>query len=40
VRATGIVGVAGSGAGELNKPYDARINGDYTGITRPPRLAD
>jgi hypothetical protein len=35
VREIGTVGVAGNGPGQLNKPYDARIVRDFTGITSP-----
>ena len=31
----GELGVAGSSPGELNAPYDAKIIGDYTGLTPP-----
>jgi hypothetical protein len=31
----GTVGVAGNGFDMLNGPYDAKVNGDYTGITPP-----
>ncbi len=33
----GQIGVNGSGAGLLNAPYDAKVVGDYTGITPPFR---
>jgi hypothetical protein len=36
VFAYGQLGVAGKGAGQLNGPYDAKLIGDYTGLT-PPR---
>jgi hypothetical protein len=31
----GTVGVSGSGTNELNAPYDAKVIGDYTGLTSP-----
>jgi hypothetical protein len=31
----GKLGVAGSGFNELNAPYDAKVVGDYTGLTPP-----
>ncbi len=31
----GQIGVAGNGAGLLNGPYDAKVIGDYTGLTKP-----
>jgi hypothetical protein len=31
----GKLGVAGAGAGELNGPYDAKVVGDFTGLTDP-----
>jgi hypothetical protein len=31
----GVVQLAGSGAGELNTPYDAKVIGDYTGLSAP-----
>jgi len=31
----GQIGVAGSGTGMLNGPYDAKVIGDYTGLTKP-----
>ena len=31
----GKIGMAGSAAGELNSPYDAKVVGDYTGLTTP-----
>ena len=31
----GTVGVSGSGSNELNAPYDAKVIGDYTGLTSP-----
>ena len=37
VRSFGQVGVAGNTAGLLNGPYDAKVIGDYTGITSPFR---
>ena len=33
----GEIGVAGNGFDMLNGPYDAKVNGDYTGITPPFR---
>src|SRR5258708_7196217 len=32
----GQLNVAGSGAGQLNAPYDAKRLGDYTGLPTPP----
>jgi hypothetical protein len=32
----GMIGVIGNGFNLLNGPYDAKVVGDYTGIT-PPR---
>jgi predicted secreted protein len=32
----GQVGVAGAGFNQLNAPYDAKVIGDYTGLTPPP----
>jgi hypothetical protein len=31
----GQIGVAGNGFNELNAPYDAKVVGDYTGLTQP-----
>jgi hypothetical protein len=31
----GVIGVAGAGATMLNAPYDAKVIGDYTGLTPP-----
>lgn len=31
----GTIGVAGAGTNELNAPYDAKVVGDYTGLTSP-----
>ncbi len=31
----GQIGVAGNAAGQLNSPYDAKVVGDYTGLTTP-----
>jgi hypothetical protein len=31
----GQIGVAGNGPGQLNGPYDAKVIGDYTGLTAP-----
>jgi hypothetical protein len=31
----GQIGVAGTGFDELNAPYDAKVVGDYTGLTAP-----
>jgi len=31
----GAVGVAGNGFDQLNAPYDAKVVGDFTGLTRP-----
>ena len=33
----GNIGVAGSGTNELNAPYDAKVIGDYTGLSAPRR---
>jgi hypothetical protein len=33
----GTIGVAGNGPDQLNGPYDAKVVGDYTGLTTPPR---
>jgi hypothetical protein len=30
----------GNGFDELNGPYDAKVVGDFTGLTRPPKLED
>jgi len=30
----------GNGFDELNGPYDAKVVGDFTGLTRPPKLKD
>jgi len=30
----------GNGFDELNGPYDAKVVGDFTGLTRPPKLDD
>lgn len=35
----GTIAVAGSGPGQLNAPYDAKVIGDYTGLTKPPAHA-
>ncbi|HUY12662.1 MAG TPA: hypothetical protein VMX16_03390 [Terriglobia bacterium] len=35
VLALGKIGVNGHGPGELNGPYDAKVIGDFTGITPP-----
>lgn len=35
VFAQGQIAVAGNGFDQLNGPYDAKVNGDYTGITPP-----
>jgi hypothetical protein len=35
VFAQGHIGVAGAGFDELNAPYDAKVVGDYTGLTPP-----
>lgn len=35
VFAQGKIGVVGTGFDELNAPYDAKVNGDYTGLTPP-----
>lgn len=32
----GKIAVAGNGFNLLNEPYDAKVVGDYTGLTRPP----
>jgi len=31
----GMLNVAGNGFNQLNGPYDAKVVGDYTGLTRP-----
>ena len=31
----GLIGVVGTGFNELNAPYDAKVVGDYTGLTQP-----
>jgi hypothetical protein len=31
----GQIGVAGTGFDELNTPYDAKVVGDYTGLSAP-----
>jgi hypothetical protein len=31
----GAIGVAGTGFNQLNAPYDAKVVGDYTGLTPP-----
>ena len=33
----GTIAVAGNGFDMLNGPYDAKVNGDYTGLTPPFR---
>ncbi|HEV3193693.1 MAG TPA: hypothetical protein VGY54_24475 [Polyangiaceae bacterium] len=33
----GQLNVAGNGAGQLNAPYDAKLVGDFTGLTIPPQ---
>ena len=35
VFAQGAIGVAGSGFNQLNAPYDAKVPGDFTGLTPP-----
>jgi hypothetical protein len=35
VFAQGAIGVAGNGKNQLNAPYDAKVIGDFTGITSP-----
>ena len=35
VFAQGAIGVAGTGCDILNAPYDAKVIGDYTGLTPP-----
>jgi hypothetical protein len=30
----------GNGFDQLNGPYDAKVVGDFTGLTRPPELED
>ncbi len=35
VFAQGQIGVVGNGFNELNAPYDAKVVGDYTGLTQP-----
>jgi hypothetical protein len=32
----GTIQIAGSGPGQLQAPYDAKVVGDYTGLTAPP----
>lgn len=32
----GTLASAGRGANQLNAPYDAKVIGDYTGLTKPP----
>jgi len=34
----GEIGVLGNGFDELNGPYDAKVIGDFTGLTPPPRV--
>jgi hypothetical protein len=36
----GMIAVMGGGFNELNGPYDAKVVGDFTGLTRPPKLDD
>jgi hypothetical protein len=31
----GVIQVAGDAAGELSAPYDAKVIGDYTGLSTP-----
>jgi len=33
----GTLAEAGNGRGLLNAPYDAKVVGDYTGLTAPPK---
>ncbi len=33
----GVIGVIGSGFDQLNGPYDAKVVGDFTGLTPPPQ---
>jgi hypothetical protein len=33
----GKIGFGGNGFNQLNGPYDAKVVGDYTGLTPPPR---
>ena len=33
----GMIGVIGTGFNQLNAPYDAKVVGDYTGLTPPPK---
>jgi hypothetical protein len=40
VYSEGVIGVAGNGPGMLNGPYDAKVVGDYTGITDPGDFAE
>lgn len=38
----GMIGASGAGNGfdQLNGPYDAKVVGDYTGLTQPPKPSD
>jgi hypothetical protein len=36
----GMIGVTGTGFNQLNAPYDAKVVGDYTGLTPPRRHGD
>jgi hypothetical protein len=36
----GKIGITGNGFDELNGPYDAKVIGDFTGLTPPPRERD
>jgi hypothetical protein len=36
----GKIGVLGKGFNELNGPYDAKVVGDYTGLTQPPHRGE
>jgi hypothetical protein len=40
VFAQGMIGVAGTGFDKLNGPYDAKVIGDYTGLTPPFSFSD
>jgi hypothetical protein len=36
----GMIDTDGNGFNQLNAPYDAKVVGDYTGLTPPPELED
>lgn len=36
----GTINVMGNGFDQLNGPYDAKVVGDFTGLTRPPKFDD